>query len=238
VARFAISGGSTPKRLFQLLADGSKPFRAQIDWGRLHLYWVDERCVGPEDAESNYRMTKEALLDHVPIPAENVHRMQGELPPEEAAQHYDELLRRSMNLESDEAPAPQWPAFDMLLLGMGDDGHTASIFPHTKAIYAFTYLVAANEVPQKNTWRITLTWPVINAAKDVVFLIEGAGKAERLAEVLLGKYDPETLPSQLIRPLNGKLTFLLDAAAAKLLPATRERQGDQNNAKVGQLELS
>jgi 6-phosphogluconolactonase len=230
VARLAISGGTTPKRMFQLLADAEQPFHTQIDWARLHLYWVDERSVGPEDAESNYRMTREALLAKVPIPAENVHRMEGELPPEEAAARYETVLRNSMRLEGAESPA-----FDLLLLGMGDDGHTASIFPHTEAVHNFGHLVIANEVPQKETWRITLTWSVINAAKDVAFLIEGAGKAERLKQVLLGKYDPETLPSQLIRPTNGRLTYLLDAAAAELLPAAAAVEDD---AHVGQLELS
>jgi len=230
VARFAISGGTTPKRLFQLLADGAQPFYTQIDWTKLHLYWVDERTVGPEDADSNYRMTREALLDRVPIPADNVHRMEGELPADEAAARYETVLRNSMRLEGAESPA-----FDLLLLGMGDDGHTASIFPHTEAIENFGPLVIANHVPQKDTWRITLTWPVINAAKDVVFLIEGTAKAERLKEVLLGPYVPDALPSQLIRPTNGKLTFLLDAAAAAMLPSA---QRVSNEARAGLMELN
>jgi len=228
VARVAISGGTTPKRMFQLLAE---KFQTKIDWTKLQLYWVDERTVGPNDADSNFRMTREALLDRVSLPKENVHRIEGELPPEEAASRYEAELRNSMKLEGAESPA-----FDLLLLGMGDDGHTASIFPHTEAVNNFGHLAIANQVPQKDTWRVTLTWPVINAAKSVAFLIEGAAKAARLHDVLLGKYDPETLPSQLIRPTSGKLEFLLDVAAAAELPAAPEQNAD--GARVGKLELN
>jgi len=226
VARVAISGGTTPRRMFEVLAE---EYATKVAWQQLHLYWVDERAVGPEDAESNYRMTREALLEKVAIPAENVHRIEGELDPEEAASRYEAELRNSMRLEGAESPA-----FDLLLLGMGEDGHTASIFPHTEAVHNFGHLALANEVPQKNTWRITLSWSVINAAKDVVFLIEGAAKAEKLHEVLLGGYDPEALPSQLIRPVNGKLTLLLDAAAAAELPAG---EANADGASVGKMEL-
>jgi 6-phosphogluconolactonase len=146
----------------------------------------------------------------------------------EAAARYETVLRNTMKLEGAESPA-----FDLLLLGMGDDGHTASIFPYTEAVDNFGHLVLANEVPQKSTWRITLTWPVINAAKEVAFLIEGAAKAERLGEVLLGGYDPEKLPSQLIRPTSGRLTYLLDAAAAAKLPAGVV----EGEVSVGKLEL-
>ncbi len=213
VARVAISGGSTPKRMFALLADPQQPFAAGVPWDKLELYWVDERCVGPEDAESNYRMTQEQLLGRVPIPAEKVFRMEGELNPEEAANKYETYLRNNFKLEG-----AQVPSFDLVLLGMGDDGHTASLFPHTDALNEMGRLVVANHVPQKDTWRVTLTWPVINQGKHVVFLIEGAAKADKLHEVLLGKYDPESLPSQLIRPDSGRLNLLLDAEAARRLP--------------------
>ena len=142
--------------------------------------------------------------------------MEGELDPEEAANRYESYLRNSMKLEGAESPA-----FDLLLLGMGDDGHTASLFPHTEAIDEMGRLCVANHVPQKDTWRITLTWPVINQAAEVAFQIEGAAKADVLAEVLTGPRDPERLPSQLIRPSNGKLLFLLDEAAAAKLPHSR-----------------
>src|SRR5579872_112182 len=129
-ARVAISGGSTPKVAFQLLADPGQPWLKRMPWDKLDLYWVDERTVPPDDAESNYRMTKEAMLDHVPLKAEQVHRMEGELEPEVAAARYESLLRNNFRLEGAETPR-----FDLIALGMGDDGHTASIFPHTEAIH-------------------------------------------------------------------------------------------------------
>ena len=227
IARIAISGGTTPKSMFALLA--TEPFVSQVAWDKLSLYWVDERCVVPEDAESNFRMTYEQLLSKVPLPAENVYRMEGELDPEESASRYEALLRNTFKLEGAQAPA-----FDLILLGMGDDGHTASLFPHTDAIDAMGRLVVANFVPQKNTWRITLTWMVINQGKRVVFLIEGGAKADVLHEVLLGGYDPERLPAQLIRPENGHVGLLLDAEAARRLP----KSGTQGDAETGTLELT
>ncbi len=227
VARIAISGGSTPKKMFALLA--GKPFSSEIPWQKLELYWVDERCVGPDDAESNYRMTREQLLSKVPLPADKIFRMAGELDPEEAASKYEATLRNSFRLEGAQAPA-----FDVILLGMGDDGHTASLFPHTPAIHEMARLVTANHVEAKDTWRITLTWPVINHGRMVCFLIEGSAKADRLHEVLLGEYDPETLPSQLIRPDSGTVYLLLDAEAARRLP----KVGMQGDAETGTLELT
>jgi len=213
IARVAISGGTTPKAMFALLADPSQPFAKQVPWDKLDLYWVDERCVGPEDADSNYRMTREALLSKVPLPAERVHRMEGELEPEEAAARYEAAIRNGFRLEGAETPT-----FDLVLLGMGDDGHTASLFPHTEALNDITHIVVANHVPQKDTWRITLTSPVINQGREVAFLIEGTAKAQVLHDVFQGPYQPETYPSQIIRPASGKLTLLLDAAAAAKLP--------------------
>jgi len=233
VARIAISGGSTPKRMFALLADPAQPFRAQVPWDMLKLYWVDERCVPPSDPESNYHSARETMLDDVPLLPENIFRMEGELDPEEAANRYETFLRNSMRLEGAELPT-----FDLILLGMGDDGHTASLFPHTGAINELGRLVVANHVPQKDTWRITLTWPVINQGREVVFLIEGSAKADVLAEVLLGLRDPERLPSQLIRPANGRLGFLLDeAAAAKLPPPPVAFTSRDGAGKVGTLEI-
>ncbi len=213
-ARIAISGGSTPKAAFHLLADPAQPWRGRMPWDQLDLYWVDERTVPPDDPESNYRMTREALLDHVPLRPAQVHRMEGELEPEVAASRYESELRNSLRLEGAESPR-----FDLVALGMGDDGHTASLFPHTAAIHEMNRLVTANHVPQKDTWRITLTWPVINHASSVFFLIGGADKAERVREVFMGPRDPERLPSQLIWPSSGILTLFLDKAAAALLPA-------------------
>ena len=214
-ARIAISGGSTPKAAFRLLADPTQPWRSRMPWDKLDLYWVDERCVPPGDPDSNYHMTREAMLDHVPLPPERVHRMEGELEPEVAAARYESLLRNTFRLEGAESPR-----FDLIALGMGPDGHTASLFPHTGAIHEMGKLVTANHVPQKDTWRITLTWPVINHASSVFFLIGGADKASVLHEVFTGPRDPERLPSQLIWPSGGILTLVLDKAAAALLPAT------------------
>jgi 6-phosphogluconolactonase len=215
LARIAISGGSTPKAAFQLMANPAEPFLAAMPWEKLQLYWVDERTVLPTDTDSNFHMTKEALLDRVPLKPEQVHRMEGELDPEVAAARYESEIRNSFRLEGAESPT-----FDLISLGMGDDGHTASLFPHTEAIHEMGKLVTANHVSQKDTWRITLTWPVINHAHSVFFLIGGSDKAERLKEVFLGPRDVETLPSQLIWPASGILTLFLDKAAAALLPAT------------------
>jgi len=213
-ARVAVSGGSTPKAMFELLANPAEPFRARIDWQKLELFWVDERAVGPEHAESNYRMTRESLLDLVPMNAAQIHRMEGELEPVVAAARYESELRNSFRLEGAELPR-----FDVLALGMGPDGHTASIFPDTEAIYNLTSLVAANHVPQKNCWRITLTWSVINQARDVFFIIGGKDKAETVRDVWTGPRNVDLLPSQLIRPASGILSLLLDQGAASLLPA-------------------
>lgn len=220
-ARIAISGGNTPKRAFELLADSSAYYREQIPWEKLELYWVDERCVAPDQPDSNYRMTREALLDHVPLNPNQIFRIKGELDPEQAASEYEFDLRRSFRLEGAEMPI-----FDLVALGMGPDGHTASLFPHTEGLNEMMRIAIANHVLQKETWRVTLTWPVINRARDVFFLIEGADKVEALKQVFLGPYDPETYPSQLIRPASRRITLLLDSAAAAALPPTgAEGQG-------------
>jgi 6-phosphogluconolactonase len=218
-ARIAVSGGSTPKATFELLADPKQPWRARMPWDHLDLYWVDERCVPPDNPNSNYHMTREALLDRVPLRPEQIHRMEGELEPEVAATRYESELRSSFRLEGAENPH-----FDLVALGMGPDGHTASLFPHTAALNETGKLVAANHVPQKDTWRITLTRPVINYARSVFFLAGGSDKAQILKEVFQGPRDPDRLPSQLIRPVSGILTLILDKTAAALLPAT-DREG-------------
>ncbi|MBW4039224.1 MAG: 6-phosphogluconolactonase [Acidobacteria bacterium] len=231
VARVAISGGSTPKRTFSLLADPAGPYAATVPWDKLQLFWVDERCVGPDDPESNYGVARELLLSKVGIPAANVFRMEGELDPEEAASRYESTLRNVMKLEGAESPA-----FDLVTLGMGPDGHTASLFPQTEGLHEMGRLVIANHVPQKDVWRISLTWPVINQAAEVVFEVEGAGKTDVLAEVLTGPREPERLPSQLIRPASGKLLFLLDEAAAAKLPTASEVSAGAGR-RVGVLEI-
>lgn len=224
-ARIAISGGSTPRRALELLADSAHPYRGRIDWSRLLLFWVDERCVPPDSPDSNYRMTREALLSRVPLPAENVVRIEGELDPEEAASRYESEIRNRFRMEGAELPQ-----FDLIALGMGDDGHTASLFPHSAALQEMMRLAVANHVEAKNSWRVTLTWPVINRARSVFFLIQDASKAQVVRDVLLGPYQPEIFPSQLIQPQSGDLTLLLDRAAAALLPPLH---GDE----VGTLEV-
>jgi 6-phosphogluconolactonase len=225
-ARIALSGGNTPKHTFELLAEPSESYREQIPWEKLELYWVDERCVPPDHPDSNYRMTREALLDKVPLNQNQIFRIQGELEPEEAAAKYEFDIRQSFRLEGAELPC-----FDMVQLGMGPDGHTASLFPHTQGLHEIMRIAIANHVANKDAWRVTLTWPVIDQARDVFFLIEGADKVDALKAVFLGSYDPETYPSQLIRPASHRITLFLDTAAAAALPPP---QADG----VGRLEIT
>ena len=233
IARVAISGGSTPQAAFKLLADPAQPFVNTISWDKLQLFWVDERCVPPDHPDSNYGVCKRLLLDQVGILPANVHRMEGELDPEEAASRYESTLRNTLKLEGAESPA-----FDLLLLGMGDDGHTASLFPHTEALHEMGRLCVANHVPQKDTWRLTLTWPVINQASDVVFEIGGTAKTAIVSEVFLGPRDPERLPSQLIRPSSGRLLVQLDESAGAQLPSSSEVfSGSGSSRRVGTLTI-
>lgn len=214
-ARIAVSGGSTPKAAFALMGDPAQPWRLRMPWDKLDLWWVDERCVPPDDADSNFRMTREALLDQVPLMPERIHRIEGELDPNVAASRYESALRSSFRLEGAEIPR-----FDVVQLGMGPDGHTASLFPHTAALRELERLAVANHVETvKDSWRVTLSRPVINQAADVFFLVSGTDKAQILNEVFMGPRDAERLPSQLIKPAGGILTLLLDRAAAAMLPA-------------------
>jgi 6-phosphogluconolactonase len=211
----ALSGGSTPRTLYTLLA--RPPYHDQVNWSRAHIFWGDERCVSPTDAESNYRMARESLLFHVPVSSHQVYRMPGEAAdPNAGAALYEMALRRAFAL----APG-QMPRFDLILLGMGPDGHTASLFPHTAALGVTNRLVVANQVDKLNTTRLTLTYPVLNAAALVIFLVAGADKADALAAVLQGPRQPEELPAQGIALANGLVLWLADqAAAAKLRPAS------------------
>ncbi|MES2219974.1 MAG: 6-phosphogluconolactonase [Acidobacteriota bacterium] len=213
VARIAISGGGAPKRMFELLSDPAYPFRTRIDWKQLMIFFVDERCVPPDSPDSTYRLAKETFLSKVPLPPENVTRIEGELEPEDGGARYESALRNRFRLEG-----AQLPRFDLIVLGMGTNGHTASLFPHSEALHEMMRLAVANHVEDKIPWRITLTWPVINHADKIFFLIQDGSKAEVLREVLMGPYQPETLPSQLIQPESGELSFLLDRAAAAKLP--------------------
>jgi len=212
----ALSGGSTPEKLYNLLANA--PYKDQFDWSKVLIFFGDERCVPPNHPDSNYRMASQALLSKVPLPSENIHRMHGEDPPEEAAAAYAQELEKAFGLEHGDGPSPEnFPSFDLILLGMGPDGHTASLFPGTQALQERGRPVTVNHVPRLNSDRITLTAPAINQAGQVWFLVVGEDKAEPLVRVLEGEFQPQTYPSQLVSPQHGKLLWMLDeAAAAKL----------------------
>jgi len=207
----ALSGGSTPKRLYELLA--RPEFSGALPWGRIHLFQVDERCVPPDHTESNYRMIRQALLSQAPVPAEHFHRMEAERQDlEDAARRYAAEIARIL------APAPgEWPRFDLILLGLGPDGHTASLFPESPALAEQRLWVRPNYVEKFKAHRLTLTFPVINAASEVIFLVAGEDKAEALGRVLQPQSEGRSLPAQGVCPQNGRLTWFVDEAAARLL---------------------
>ncbi len=212
----ALSGGSTPKALYSLLATNY----ADFVWNRIFLFFGDERHVPPTDADSNYRMVNESLLTKIQIPAENVFRVQAENPDAAAAaSEYEAQLRRFFELRPDDRPGDrpgEFPRFDLILLGLGPDGHTASLFPDSPALEEQSRLVVANWVAKFNAHRITFTFPVLNRAAEIIFLASGADKADMVRQVLEGKNTPP-LPSQRVQPSDGKLLWMLDeAAAAKL----------------------
>lgn len=200
----ALSGGTTPKRTYELLAEA--PSRAEVPWSKVHLFWGDERCVPPTDPKSNYRMAHEALLKHVPIPEPQIHRMRGELSPAEGAAEYEKEMHSYFG--------EQAPALDLVFLGLGDNGHTASLFPHTPVLEEKTRWAAPVYVAEQDLWRITLTAPILNEATLVAFVLGGANKAQVLQEVREGPPDPQRLPAQLIKPTKGQLLWLVDRAAA------------------------
>jgi 6-phosphogluconolactonase len=215
----ALSGGSTPKALFSLLVeDGS--FRNTIPWEKIHFFWGDERHVAPQDEQSNYRMAKEIMLAKAHVRTENIHRMPTEQPDAgKVAQDYERELLKFFQLTTN-----QLPVFDFNLLGLGPDGHTASLFPGTSALCEKRRLVVANWVEKLQTHRLTMTAPLLNNAGTIVFLVSGEKKAEVLQKVLEGGHQPDLLPAQLIRPTHGRLIWLVDRAAASKLtlqPATR-----------------
>jgi 6-phosphogluconolactonase len=207
----ALSGGNTPRHLYALLT--AAPYAAQIPWERVHVFWGDERHVPPDDAASNYRMAHEAFLSRVPIPEQNVHRIRAELPAAaEVARAYEADLHSFFHLRPGELPR-----FDLVLLGLGPDGHTASLFPGSAALHDTEHLVAAPWVARFNTHRITLTPMVLNNAATVVFLVSGTDKAATLHDVLDGPRAPDQLPAQLIAPATGTLLWIVDQAAAAQL---------------------
>lgn len=206
----ALAGGSTPKAAFTLLA--SETYRSQLPWEKIHVFWGDERHVPPDHAESNYRMAHEAMLSKVEIPSANIHRIISEKEAQQAADAYETTLRTFFGLAGSGLPR-----FDLILLGMGPDGHTASLFPGTAAVHERARLVAAPWVEKLNSFRITMTPAVLCNATHVVFAAGGADKAETLRQVLHGDFQPDVYPSQVVKPTQGTLLWLVDEAAARLL---------------------
>ena len=208
----ALSGGHAPRPLYALLA--RQQFTQKIPWRRVHLYWGDERCVPPESKDSNYGMARDAFISRVPIPDDNVHRMRGEDDPDEAAASYERLLSQPPALPS--TSKADLPVIDFVFLGIGPDGHTASLFPHSPALAVEDRLVVVNE-GEGTGKRLTVTYPVINAARHVLFVVTGAAKAGIVAEVIEGLRAPEAVPAQGVAPVHGSVTWLLDEAAASEL---------------------
>jgi 6-phosphogluconolactonase len=202
-----LSGGHTPQRTYQLLAQ--PPYRDRVSWGQVHVFWGDERCVPPADHRSNARMAHEALLDHVPIPASQIHPIACGQAPRQAADDYEAVLREFFG--------DQPPRFDLILLGLGENGHTASLFPDTPVLDEQRRWVSDVYVARQDLVRVTLTAPLVNRAAVVAFLVSGAGKAGVLREVLEGPIDPHRLPAQLIRPSHGELHWLVDQDTGALL---------------------
>jgi 6-phosphogluconolactonase len=212
----ALAGGSTPRGLYALLADDPE-LRAALPWTQMHFFWGDERHVPPDHPDSNYRMVWDVLLSKVPVPPENVHRIRAEGPnADAAARDYERVLREFFGLSGSE-----FPRLDLAFLGLGTDGHTASLFPGTPALEGRRRLVVANRVERVASYRITLTVPVFNNASCVAFLVAGKGKAQVLRDVLHGSHDPRRLPAQLITPIQGRLVWMVDAEAAQQLEADR-----------------
>jgi len=208
----ALAGGSTPKALYSLLASDAA-LRSQVPWDKMYVYFGDERSVGPDHADSNFRMATETMLSKVPLKAEQIFRIKGEYKDtDKAAQEYEQVLRTSFKIAEG-----QFPRFDLVFLGIGNEGHTASLFPGTKALHETKRLVVRNWVGKLYTNRITLTAPAINNAARVIFMITGADKALALKGILEGPYEPEQLPAQLIQPPNGKLVWLVDTVAGGML---------------------
>lgn len=208
----ALSGGSTPKAVFELLASDHAAGRCSVNWEKVHVFFGDERCVPSDHPDSNYRMASEALLSKVPIPQSQVYRVQTELGETAAAERCVADLRVGC-----QPAAGAVPRLDLVMLGMGSDGHTVSLFPETTALSEESAWVVANWVPKLSTHRITFTYPLINAAKEVLFIAGGAEKATMLRNVLRGDPTGQSHPSQKVKPVNGKLTWMVDEAAATSL---------------------
>jgi 6-phosphogluconolactonase len=209
----ALSGGSTPRDFYALLANEEAGYRNQLAWDKLHFFWGDERHVPPDDAESNYKMAYEAMLSKVPVPAGNIHRIAAEMPDaEEAARAYEAELRQFF--QADSGP----PRFDLALMGLGPDGHTASLFPQTAALHEKERWVVSNWVQKLHTHRITLTAPLLCQALEVLFLVAGGDKAIALRDVLHGPYHPDQWPAQIFRNCSAQVVWIVDQLAARQLP--------------------
>ncbi|MCC6422963.1 MAG: 6-phosphogluconolactonase [Phycisphaerales bacterium] len=198
----ALSGGTTPRALYALLA--ADPFINAVDWSNTFIFFADERCVPPDDPQSNYGMVRETLLNHLQIPSTNIHRMKGEIDPQSAAMEYGKMLKQTFGDGG----------MDLTLLGMGDDGHTASLFPHTSALAEKSHRCVANFVDKLNTWRLTLSAPFINHSHAVALLVCGPSKAATIQRVMEEPPSPQQFPIQLIQPQSNNLLWLLDVAAA------------------------
>ena len=214
----ALSGGSTPKRLYSLLA--SPGYKERVPWKSVYLFWGDERCVPPDHPESNFRMVQEALLSKVDIPPENIHRMAGEKKPEIAAAEYEETLRQFFQLSTGEVPR-----FDLILLGIGEDGHTASLFPGSEALTESKRLVVAYYVKKLQAYRLTLTLPVLNNGAAIVFLVTGENKSAAVKQVLEPEAGEPLVPAAKIRPVDGRLSWLITEDAAAKLSRSPESPG-------------
>lgn len=211
----ALNGGNTPMRLFQLLGTD---FRDQVDWNKAYIFWGDERCVPPDDAGSSYGQARDVLLSRVPIADSSVHRIKGELGPVEASKEY------SIVLKAFSSPPLDWPRFDLVYLGMGEDGHTASLFPGSPVDVAEPVIPVTAHYQDRPANRVTLTPVVFNSARIVVFMVTGEKKANTLAEVLSDSYNPEQYPAQRIKPKDGEAIWLVDKEAASKLPKKLKKQ--------------
>ncbi len=202
----ALSGGTTPRKLYSLL--GSEPYSSQIDWKLVHIFWGDERCVPPDNPDSNFFMAQEMLLSKIPIPAFQVHRMPADQPDRDAAsQEYTLEMQRTFGTHG-------IPAFDLIQLGMGPEGHTASLFPHQASLHENQRLVMPVSVPKPPPDRLTFTPPLLNAARNILFLVTGSDKADALQAVLEGAYQPDEYPAQIVCPPNDEVVWMLDTAVA------------------------
>jgi 6-phosphogluconolactonase len=211
----ALSGGNTPRRLYEVLAE--PPYRERMPWSKTHVFWGDERCVPADDQRNNAHMARQVLLDRVPIPDEQIHPVASSLPPLKAAEEYQNTLKNYFTHK----PA----AFDFVLLGLGENGHTASLFPGTAVLQEKHYWTSEVYVPGLKMWRVTLTAPILNQARKIVFLVSGAGKAGVLDQVINGLHRPQQLPAQLIQPEAGELLWLVDQAAASQIQQDVSRAG-------------